>query len=45
MKMPNLVPTRLAAAYSGLVGDIGELIHASRHAVARAVNSLMTATY
>jgi len=33
------------ADYSGLVGGISELLEASRHASARAVNALMTATY
>lgn len=32
-------------AYTGLVGGIGELLESARHATARAVNSLMTATY
>lgn len=34
-----------AAAYTGLIGGIGELLETARHATARAVNSLMTATY
>lgn len=39
-------PSRPAApAYSGLVGDIGQLIQAARHTAARTVNSLMTPTY
>jgi predicted nuclease of restriction endonuclease-like (RecB) superfamily len=33
------------AAYTGLIGGIGELLETARHAAARAVNSLMTATY
>lgn len=33
------------AAYNGLIGGIGKLLEASRHTTARAVNSLMTATY
>src|ERR1035437_3034267 len=31
--------------YSSLVGGIGELLEAARHASARAVNALMTATH
>ena len=34
-----------AAAYTGLIGGIGELLETARHATARAVNALMTATY
>lgn len=34
-----------AATYPGLVGGIGTLLETSRHTAARAVNSLMTATY
>jgi hypothetical protein len=36
------VPT---VAYPGLVDDIGTLLETARHATARAVNSVMTATY
>lgn len=32
-------------AYTGLIGGIGELVETARHTTARAVNSLMTATY
>jgi predicted nuclease of restriction endonuclease-like (RecB) superfamily len=38
-------PAARAASYPGLVGGIGSLLDASRHTAARAVNSLMTATY
>ena len=31
--------------YSSLVGGIGKLLESARHASARAVNALMTATY
>jgi hypothetical protein len=33
------------AAYPSLVSGIGALLEQSRHAVARSVNCLMTATY
>ena len=33
------------ATYPGLIGGIGTLLETSRHTAARAVNSLMTATY
>lgn len=38
-------PPARVGDYTGLVGGLGELIAGSRHAAARAVNSLMTATY
>lgn len=38
-------PTKLQKGYSGLIGDISQLLNASRHATARVVNSFMTATY
>lgn len=47
-KRPPPKPARFAArtaSYPGLVGGIGALLEASRHTAARAVNSLMTATY
>lgn len=34
-----------AAAYGGLIGEIGELLEVARRTAVRAVNSLMTATY
>ena len=37
--------TKTPAAYTGLIGGIGELLETARHTTARAVNSLMTATY
>lgn len=33
------------ADYSGLLGDVSQLLEAARHASARTVNALMTATY
>jgi len=41
-KKPDAAPP---PAYTGLIGGIGELLETARHATARAVNSLMTATY
>ena len=45
-KRPTKKPVTAApVAYTGLIGGIGELLETARHATARAVNSLMTATY
>ena len=45
-KRPTKKPvTASPAAYTGLIGGIGELLETARHTTARAVNSLMTATY
>lgn len=41
--MTDIVPG--SADYSGIHGDIVALLEAARHAVARSVNALMTATY
>ena len=41
-KKPDAAPP---PAYTGLIGGIGELLETARQATARAVNSLMTATY
>jgi predicted nuclease of restriction endonuclease-like (RecB) superfamily len=45
MKPPTKTPAAPADAYPGLIGGIGTLLETARHASARAVNSLMTATY
>ncbi len=45
MKPPAKTPAAPADAYPGLIGGIGTLLETARHASARAVNSLMTATY
>jgi len=45
MKPPAKAPATPADAYPGLIGGIGTLLDTARHASARAVNSLMTATY
>ncbi|MDB6136808.1 MAG: hypothetical protein JWM59_5051 [Verrucomicrobiales bacterium] len=45
MKKAKSARKRPVSAYPGLVGGIGDLIQSSRHAAARTVNSLMTATY
>jgi hypothetical protein len=45
-KHPTKKPvTAPPVAYSGLIDGIGVLLETARHATARAVNSLMTATY
>lgn len=46
-KPPRPSPSRdvRSSGYAGLVGDIGMLLEQARRASARAVNSLMTATY
>ena len=43
-KRPATKPAPIAT-YPGLIGGIGTLLETSRHTAARAVNSLMTATY
>jgi hypothetical protein len=44
-KQSAKTPAVQPVPYTGLVGGIGELLAAARHASARAVNSFMTATY
>ena len=44
-RKPARISPTLAEAYPGLIGGIGVLLETARHATARAVNSLMTATY
>ena len=45
-KLPTKKPDAARPpAYTGLIGGIGELLETARHATARVVNSLMTATY
>ncbi|MCX6954779.1 MAG: PDDEXK nuclease domain-containing protein [Verrucomicrobia bacterium] len=45
-KRPAGKPAKtVPAAYTGLIGGIGKLLESSRGTTARAVNSLMTATY
>lgn len=44
-KKPAKTSPTPTAAYPGLIGGIGTLLETARHATARAVNSLMTATY
>lgn len=45
MKKSAMTPSEPTEAYHGLVGGIGALLESARHASARAVNSVMTATY
>ncbi|MDP3072101.1 MAG: PDDEXK nuclease domain-containing protein [Opitutaceae bacterium] len=45
MKKRPAPKPRTAATYPRLIGGIGALLETSRHTAARAVNSLMTATY
>ena len=45
--MTGLIPTRASESpdYPGIHGDIVALLEAARHAAARSVNALMTASY
>lgn len=45
MKAASLKASHPVVRYAGLVGGIGELLEAARHASVRVTNALMTATY
>ena len=42
---PKASAATLPSGYAGIRGSIVELLEAARHAAARSVNSLMTASY